>query len=97
MFMIRRSGNGHIVFRLSGRIEADELAEIQRQLATEAGRGDLDFDLDVALDLKDVTLVSQAAVEFLARCEANNVRLESCPGYIRKWIERVNGTTVGAN
>ena len=90
MFRIRKSGNGQVVFTLSGRIEADDLAEIQHQLAKETGT------MDVVLDLKDVTLVNQSGVEFLARCEANNIRLQRCPGYIRKWMEQVKGATMSA-
>ena len=81
MFRIRKGGNGQAVFTLSGRIEADNLAEIQQQLAKETG--------DVVLDLKDVTLVNQDAVEFLVYCEASNITLQLCPGYIRKWMQQV--------
>lgn len=88
MFRIRKGGNGQVVFTLSGRIEADDLAEIQQQLARETGTR------DVVLDLKDVTLVNQGAVEFLARCETNSIRLQRCPGYIRKWMEQVKEARV---
>jgi hypothetical protein len=42
----------------------------------------------LVLDLRDLTLVDQAAVSFLERCEADGVRLENCPAYIREWIAR---------
>lgn len=83
MFRIRKGGKGQVAFTLSGRIEADDLVEIQQQLAKEAGTR------NVVLDLKDVTLVNQGVVEFLARCEANNITLQRCPGYIRKWMKQV--------
>jgi len=83
MFRIRKGGNAQVVFTLCGRIEADDLAEIQQQLAQETGTR------DVVLDLQDVTLVNQDAVEFLARCEANNITFQRCPAYIRKWIDQV--------
>jgi len=83
MFRIQKGGNGQVVLTLSGRIEGDDLVEIQQQLAKEAGTR------NVVLDLKDVTLVNQDAVEFLVRCEANNITLQRCPGYIRKWMEQV--------
>ncbi len=56
------------------------------------------LDLETAgqqlvLDLRDVTLVNQGAVEFLAGCEADSIKLENCPAYIRVWIERVKGRT----
>jgi len=36
--------------------------------------------------LKDVRLVDQDAVTFLAECEASGARLRNCPAYIRNWI-----------
>jgi len=38
------------------------------------------------LDLKDLTLVDQDVVSFLARCEADSIQLKNCPAYIRGWI-----------
>ena len=45
----------------------------------------------LALDLRNVTLVNEGAVKFLAGCEADGIKLENCPAYIREWIERVKG------
>jgi hypothetical protein len=82
---IQRSANGQVVFKLSGRIEADDLEELQELLALEtAGR-------ELVLDLKDVTLVNQDAVTFLDGCEADRIKLENCPAYIRAWIDRGKG------
>jgi hypothetical protein len=39
-------------------------------------------------DLRDVTLVNQEAVTFLADCEAQGIKLESCPLHIRNWIDQ---------
>ena len=41
---------------------------------------------NLVLDMKDVTLVDQSAIRFLAHCEADAVTLENCPSYIRDWI-----------
>jgi len=43
---------------------------------------------DIVLDLKDVSVVDRAAMLFLARCEADGVKLENCARYIREWMER---------
>ena len=87
MLKIQRSVNGRVVFTLSGRIEAEDVRELRQLLALEkAGQ-------DVALDLRDVTLVNQDAVKFLAGCEADSIKLDNCPAYIREWIERVQGRT----
>jgi anti-anti-sigma regulatory factor len=82
MLKIRRSANGKIVFTLSGRIELEDVAELQRLLALELA------DRKLALDLADVTLVDREAVKFLAHCEADSVELENCPPYIWEWIQR---------
>jgi hypothetical protein len=82
MLKIQRSTNGKVVFTLSGRIEAEDVAELQRVFDLEGDGSEL------ALDLKDVTLLDRGAVKFLARREADGIQLENCPAYIREWIER---------
>ncbi|PYV37975.1 MAG: hypothetical protein DMG06_26725 [Acidobacteria bacterium] len=80
MLRIQRSSNPGVVFSLSGRIEIEDVTELQRLLSLEAaGQG-------VALDLQDITLVDRDAVKFLARCEAESIELENCPAYVRQWI-----------
>lgn len=82
MLKIQRVSNDHVVFTLSGRIDAENLAELKRVIESEArGRG-------IALDLSDLTLVDRDAVKFLERCETDSIKLENCPAYIREWIER---------
>jgi anti-anti-sigma regulatory factor len=80
---IQRSAKKDVVtFALSGRIKAEEVAELQRLLE---GEGQ---DHRIVLDLKEVKLADQDAVRFLAGCEMNGTRLENCPAYIREWIVR---------
>jgi anti-anti-sigma regulatory factor len=82
-FRIQISSNGKLVtFTLSGRIKAEEVAELQRLFEVEGQ------DHRIVLDLKEVKLVDGDAVRFLARCEANDMQLENCPAYIREWIVR---------
>ena len=85
MLKIQRSCNTGIVFSLSGRLEIEGVAELQRLIGLEAPGEDL------ALDLQDITLVDRGAVKFLARCEAESIRLENCPAYIREWIHTERG------
>jgi anti-anti-sigma regulatory factor len=87
MLKIQRSANGRVVFTLSGRIEAENVKELRQLLALEK------TGQDVVLNLRDVTLVNHDAVEFLAGCEVDSIKLENCPAYIREWIERVKGRT----
>jgi hypothetical protein len=81
MLRIERSENGQIVFTLSGRIQADDVEQLRQLLVVEEpGR-------QLVLDLRDVTLVNQDAVTFLADCEAKGIKLESCPLHMRNWID----------
>ena len=81
MLRIQRFANGKVVFSLSGRIEMDDVAELQRLFNLES------VGQAIALDLREVTLVNRDAVKFLARWEADNVGLDNCPAYIREWID----------
>jgi hypothetical protein len=40
----------------------------------------------VAIELAEVELVSNDAVQLLVRAEAEGIELRSCPAYIREWI-----------
>jgi len=82
MLKITRAAKGEVVFTVSGRLGAENLAELKTQFSSEAsGRR-------IVLDLRELTLVDQDAVSFLARCEADNIQLKHCPPYIREWITR---------
>jgi ABC-type transporter Mla MlaB component len=70
------------IFILSGRIETDAIAELRRLLERQT-----DWR-DIVLDLKDVSVVDRDAMSFLARCEADGVKLENLTPYIREWMER---------
>ena len=82
MLKIRRVVNRQVVFALSGRMAQDDIAELEALVRSEA-RGQA-----LVLDLIDVTLVGQDAINFLERCEGNNITLTNCPAYVREWITR---------
>ncbi|HTV58796.1 MAG TPA: hypothetical protein VMJ93_07975 [Verrucomicrobiae bacterium] len=82
MLKIDRSANGRIVFTLSGRIEGGEIEQLRQLLGSEPPGEHL------VLNMRDLTLVNQEAVKFLAGCESDGVTLENCPAYIREWIDR---------
>jgi len=68
------------VFTLSGRMEAEQVAELKEL-----------FDRDyrnIILDLCDLRLADRDAVRFLRGCEADGMKLENCPVYIREWMDR---------
>jgi anti-anti-sigma regulatory factor len=79
---ITRTENGEVVIKLSGRMDAENIGELETVVRKEAD------DRHIVLDLRDVTLVDQDAVSFLKRCEADNITLKNCPAYIREWITR---------
>ena len=70
------------MFILSGQIETEAIAELNRLFELET-----DY-CDIVVDLKEVSLVDREVMRFLARSEADGVKLENCPPYIREWMER---------
>ena len=68
------------VFTLSGRMEAEHVGQLKEL-----------FDRDyrkIILDLRDLRLADRDAVTFLKSCEAEGMKLENCPAYVREWIDR---------
>jgi hypothetical protein len=85
MVRIQRSSGRRVVFSLSGRIEAEDIVELQKLLRLEVpGR-------DIAFDLREITIVDRDAVKFLECCETENIKLMECPAYIREWIDTERG------
>jgi len=85
MLRIERVFDRDVVFSLSGHIEIEDVAELQRLLSLETAGGGIE------LDLEHITLVDRDALKFLACCEAKNIKLARCPGYIREWIDTERG------
>lgn len=82
MLKIQRSTNGKTVFKVTGRMDVENVKELKEVFQAEAkGRR-------VVLDLRDLVLVDRAAVKFLERCETDSIELRNCPAYIREWITR---------
>jgi anti-anti-sigma regulatory factor len=82
MLRIERTANGVAVFRLIGRLNVENAAELQSLFELESK------DRQMILDLKDLTLVDRDAVRILEQGEKGNVRLINCPAYIREWIKQ---------
>jgi anti-anti-sigma regulatory factor len=82
MLKINRAANGQVLFTLSGRMDAKNVAEMKELFGSEPkGRR-------IVLDLKDLTLVDREAVRFLESCETDSIKIKNCPAYIREWIRR---------
>lgn len=76
----RSTRQGFTVFSLSGRIEAEQVEDLKEL-----------FDTDyrsIILDLREVRLADRDAVKFLKRCEADGMKLQNVPAYVREWMER---------
>ena len=81
MLRITKTANGEVVvFKLSGRMNVENVSELEKLLRAEvSGRR-------IVLDLEDLTLVDQDVVSFFRHCEADGIQLKNCPAYIREWI-----------
>ena len=85
MLRIDRTENGQIVLKLSGRIEREQVAELETLIHSETrGR-------EIVLDLKDVTLVGPDGIAFLEQCESDKITLVNCAPYIHEWINKQRG------
>ena len=71
-----------LTFTLTGRIQAEQIAELQALLTSELPTHHL------VLDMKDVKLVDREAVCFLAEIESKGAVLRNCCAFIREWISR---------
>ena len=85
MLKIQKSSDGQLVFTLIGRMDEDDISELERLIRSETnGR-------PVILDLRNLILVGRDAISFLARCEADRIILKNCARYVREWISRSQG------
>ena len=82
MLRIQREANGEVVFKISGRLNGENLAELRTLIESEGA------DQRIVLDLRGLTLVDADAVTFLGECDSSRITLQSCPRYVREWISR---------
>jgi anti-anti-sigma regulatory factor len=82
MLRIHRRENGDVIFALSGRLDGENVAELERLFGAEGK------DRRIILDLKDMTLTGQEGIVFLAWCEARGIALVNCDPYVREWVTR---------
>jgi len=82
-FRIETAARGRLsIFILSGHIDTQAMAELERlfELHTDCR--------DIVVDLRDVSMVDREVMRFLMRCESDGVTLENCTPYIREWMKR---------
>lgn len=74
---------GEVRLVLSGRIEGDDRATLERAIARETVPPHA-----VTLDMAEVRLLDRDAVRFLVACETAGIRLARVPAYVREWMKR---------
>ena len=77
------TSDGFVVLRVSGHVEGIYVVIlrelIQRENCTKS---------ELAIDLSEVTLVGQEAIEALVIVETSGIEIRHCPAYVREWISR---------
>jgi len=79
--IVRSASADFVTFALSGRLDAEHIAEMQAALDRET--------LPIILDLREVRRVDRDAIPDLARWDTAGIRFENCPAYVREWIARI--------
>jgi hypothetical protein len=74
------SEGARTIFKVSGRIGAQNLEELKRELRGQNGH--------TSIDLEHVTLVDVDGVRFLGDCVTDGMELLHCSPYISEWIDR---------
>jgi anti-anti-sigma regulatory factor len=83
MLRIDKNHDGQrTVLEFSGRIQSQNVPALYQQVEQHGN--------SLVFDLREVRLVDEAAVRFLAECESNGVILRHCSSYIREWIRRIS-------
>ena len=79
----KRSDGFSTTIRLIGRMRAEHLPELEKQIRENGSA--------ITLDLDEVALVDVESVRFLGDCEARGATLLNCSPYIRDWIGKERG------
>jgi anti-anti-sigma regulatory factor len=82
MLRITRKGNGEVVLKVSGQLNAENVAEVMALIAAES-KGSR-----IVLDCADLSSADSEAVKFLEMWEADSIKLKNCGLYIRERIRR---------
>jgi anti-anti-sigma regulatory factor len=82
MLRITRKAKGRVVFKVSGQLTEENVAEMETLIVAE-GKGKR-----IVLDCTDLRSVDGEAVKFLEKWEADSIKLKNCGLYIRERIRR---------
>jgi anti-anti-sigma regulatory factor len=75
--------DGIVVLQISGRIDGPAVEVLRELMESETTSKSI-----VALDLRNVTLISRDAITLLSTVEEKGTELRNCPAYIRDWVSR---------
>ena len=78
----RSEQRGFTILTLSGRLDMEHIAELDRLLGPGADYG------KTIVDLRELRFADRGAVTFLSRCEKAGLKIQNCPAYIREWMRR---------
>ena len=76
----RQSDGKTMIIWLIGRIRAEDLEELKKQIDDGAEAK--------VLNLSEITIVNADVIRFLSVTEREGTGLMSCPPYVREWILR---------
>ena len=76
----RQSDGKTMIIWLIGRIRAEDLEELKKQIDDGAEAK--------VLNLSEITIVNADVIRFLSVTEREGTRLMGCPPYVREWILR---------
>jgi anti-anti-sigma regulatory factor len=76
----RYADRGGTTIRLIGRMQAEHVNEVERQIEESGTK--------VMLDLEEVTLVDVPVVRFLGTCRSRGITILNCSPYITDWIAK---------
>ena len=83
----KHSDGKRTTIRLIGRMRAEHLEELEKQIR--------ESEPAVTLDLEEVTLIDVESVRFLGTCEERGATLLNCSPYIRDWIGKERNKGIG--
>ena len=75
--------DGIVELQISGRIDGPDIENLCELMEGETARKST-----MALDLRNVTLISRDAIKLLSAVEEKGAELRNCPAYIRRWVSR---------
>ena len=71
-------GKNSTILKLSGRIQEENLGDLQTEIAR--------CPDSPKLDLRDVNLLDRRSVQFLIHCVSQGMELVNCPLFVQEWI-----------